>query len=333
MTTPDVEGLLVSRELDHGRIHPVTGGWSYWTFEVGLSAHDDHADSSTPGWIFRFPRNRVVTENLQKEQAILPVVAPRINFAVPRFEHVGTWRDQPYAGYRRIPGRPLSSRPFTGSKIVDEVAESIASTLSSLHDIPTLLVAEACAVEPTVDAWRQHYRALRETVRARISPLLDSRMREVVERGFSRFLDEELATLEDVALVHCDLGCEHILIEEDGTTVTGLIDFEDVTIGDPTIDFVGIYVTYGMEAVDRIRDCYQRRSNGQRGSDGQRASDIQRPLGVRRALDVNFVNRLQFYTWMASCHEVIYGLEEGKSYLVEEGIAGLQARLDHAGLL
>lgn len=189
------------------------------------------------------------------------------------------------------------------------MAESIAAALSSLHDIPTSLVAEACAAEPTVDAWRQHYRKLWEIVRTRISPLLDSRMREAVDRGFGQFLDKELATLEDVALVHCDLGCEHILIEEDGTIVTGLIDFEDVTIGDPAIDFVGIYVTYGMEAVERIRDCYQ------------------------RALDVNFVNRLQFYTWMASCHEVIYGLEEGRSDLVEEGITGLQARLGHAGLL
>ncbi|MDE2845821.1 MAG: phosphotransferase [Gemmatimonadota bacterium] len=333
MTTRDVEDLLVSLELNHGRIHPITGGWSYWTFEVGLRAHDDHADSSTPGWIFRFPRNRVVTENLQKEQAILPVVAPRINFAVPRFEHAGCWNGQPYAGYRRIPGRPLSDPLFTGRNLADEVTGSIAAALSLLHDIPTSLVAEACAVEPTVDAWRQQYRALRNEVRDNVMPLLESTTAAAVERGFSRFLDEELATLEDVALVHCDLGCEHILIEDDGTTVTGLIDFEDVTIGDPTIDFVGIYVTYGMEAVDRIRDCYQRRSNGQRGSDGQRASDIQRPLGVRRALDVNFVNRLQFYTWMASCHEVIYGLEEGKSYLVEEGITGLQDRLGRAGLL
>ena len=258
MTTRDVEDLLVSLELNHGRIHPITGGWSYWTFEVGLRAHDDHADSSTHGWIFRFPRNNIVAENLKKEQAVLPVVAPRVEFAVPRFEYVGTWRGQPYAGYRRIPGRPLSGCLFSGTKLADEVAESIAAVLSSLHAIPTLLFTEPCAFEPTVEAWRQRYQELRETVRARISPLLDSRMREVVERGFSRFLDEELATLEAVALVHCDLGCEHILIGDDGTTVTGLIDFEDVTIGDPAIDFVGIYVTYGMEAVERIRDGYQR---------------------------------------------------------------------------
>lgn len=194
------------------------------------------------------------------------------------------------------------------------MAESIASTLSSLHTIPTSLVAEACGVEPTIEAWRQRYLGLRETVQARIAPILDSRTLNAVERGFGRFLDEELATLKDVALVHCDLGCEHILTDEGGTTVTGLIDFEDVTIGDPAIDFVGLYVTHGMEAVERIRDGYQRTS------------------GIQRALDVHFVNRLRFYTWMASCHEVIYGLEEGKSDLVEEGITGLRARLGHAGL-
>ena len=318
MTTRDVEKLLVSLGLDHGRIRPITGGWSYWTFEVELEGHDEQVESFEAGWIFRFPRNRVVAENLQKEQAVLTVVAPRVDFAVPRFEHAGTWRGQPghpYAGYRRIPGRTLSGSPFTSCKLADEAAESIAAVLSSLHDIPTSLVADACAVEPTVDAWRQRYLALRETVRASVSPLLDSRLLDAVQHGFNRFLDEELATLKDIALVHCDLGCEHILIGEDGTTVTGLIDFEDVTIGDPTIDFVGIYVTYGMEAVERVQESYQC------------------ALDIQRSMDVNFVNRLRFYTWMASCHEILYGLEEGRSDLVKEGIAGLQIRLDHAGLL
>lgn len=225
-------------------------------------------------------------------------------------------------GYRRIPGRPLSDHPIASRGLADEsggsvaaalpsrelsdsTAVSIASALSSLHDIPPPLVAVACAVEPTIDAWRRRYQELRETVRTRVSPLLDPRTLDAVERGFERFLDEGLATLEDVALVHCDLGCEHILIGEDGTTVTGLIDFEDVTIGDPTIDFVGIFVTYGMKAVERVRDGY----------------------GRRRALDEHFERRLYSYTWMASCHQVIYGVEEGKPDLVEDGVKGLRTRL------
>ena len=328
VTTRDVENLLASLGLDYDRIRPITGGWAYWTFEIESDGHGEQVESRkpgechNPGWIFRFPRNIVVAENLRKEQAVLPVVAPRVDFAVPRFEHRGYWNGQPYTGYRRIPGRPLSDRPFSdrelsdataGSiasalpsrELSDATAGSIASALSSLHDIPTQLVAEACAAEPTVDGWRKRYCALRETVRASVSPLLDSRTLDAVERGFERFLDEGLATLEDVALVHCDLGCEHILIGDDGTTVTGLIDFEDVTLGDPTIDFVGIFVTYGMEAVENVKDGYRR----------------------RRALDEHFERRLCSYTWMASCHQVIYGVEEGKPDLVEDGVKGLRTRL------
>ncbi len=314
VTTRDVEDLLVSLGLDHGRVRPVTGGWAYQTFEVELDGHGEHiesfkpGESHKPGWIFRFPRTSVVAENLQKEQAVLPVVAPRVEFAVPRFEHAGYWNGQPYAGYRRIPGRPLSARPFSDRELSDTTAGSIAAALSSLHDIPTSLVAEACAAESTVNAWRQRYCELRETVRTRVSPLLDSRTLDTMELGFERFLQEELATLKAVVLVHCDMGCEHILIGDDGTTVNGLIDFEDATIGDPTIDFVGIFATHGMEAVESVQD------------------------GYRGELDAYFERRLRFYTWMASCHEVIYGLEEGRSDLVEDGVEGLRTRLGSAGL-
>lgn len=308
MTTRDVENLLVSLGLDHCQIHPIKRGWSYWTFNVQLEDLGAQGESNGPGWIFRFPRNSVVAGNLQKERAVLAIIAPRVDLAVPCFEHVGTWRDQPYAGYRRIPGRPLSGRPFTGSKLADEVAESIAAALYTLHTIPTSQVSGACAAEPTVDAWRQRYLALWETVRAQVSPRLDPRTLDAVECGFERFLHEDLATLKDVALVHCDLGCEHILIGDDGTTVNGLIDFEDATIGDPTIDFVGIFVTYGMKAIERVRDSY------------------------RGELDGNFEHRLRFYTWMASCHQVIYGLEEGKADVVEDGVEGLRIRLGSAGL-
>ncbi len=344
VTTRDVENVLASLGLDHGRVHLITGGWSYWTFEVESDGHDAQVEffksgesykpgesrkpceCHNPGWIFRFPRNSVVAENLQKEQAVLPIVASRVDFAVPRFEHAGYWNGQPFAGYRRIPGRPFSDQLFKSRGLDDETggsvasahssrelpavtAEAITAALSSLHNIPTSLVAEACAVEPTVDAWQQRYHALRETVRTRVSPLLDSRLLDAVERGFERFLQEDLATLKDVALVHCDLGCEHVLIGDDGTTVNGLIDFEDVTIGDPTIDFVGIFVTYGMKAIERVRDGYRGELNG------------------------NFERRLRFYTWMASCHQVIYGLEEGKADVVEDGVEGLKIRLGSAGLL
>ena len=306
MTTRDVEHLLVSLGLDYDRVHPITGGWSYWTFEVEQDDHGEYVELSEgePGWIFRFARKGVVAENLQKEQAVLPVVAPRVDFAVPWFEHAGNWIGQPYVGYRRIPGRSLDHPELTA-----ETSQFLGIAFTQLHGVPTSLVTEACDVEPTVDSWRQRYCVLRDEVRTNISPLLKSNVRDAVERGFERFFREQLETLNDVNLVHCDLGCEHILIGDDGTTVSGLIDFEDASIGDPTIDFVGIFVKYGMETVERVRD------------------------GYRRVLDEHFEHRLRFYTWMASCHETLYGLNEGRSDLVERGIEGLRRRLVNAGLI
>lgn len=313
VTSKDVASLFSNLGLPHGKIRQISGGWSSWTFEVEHESPGEPVEYSEveTGWIFRFPRNSVVAENLQKEQAVLPVVASRVDFAVPRFEHVGIWRGNPYAGYRRIPGRPLDQPELTV-----ETSRSLGNALSQLHGIPKSLVAKACAVKPTVDHWRQRYFALREEIRTKVLPVIESADEDAVEstldaveRGFDRFLDDELAMLKDVALVHCDLGCEHILFGDDRATVTGLIDFEDATIGDPTIDFVGIYVTYGMEAVEWVRDSY------------------------RLALDEQFERKLRSYTWMASCHEIIYGMEEGRSDLVEDGVAGLRTRLESAGLL
>lgn len=84
VTTRDVENLLASLSINQGRIQPITGGWSYSTFEIEPESFKAKVEYSEPGWIFRFPRNSVVAGNLQKEQAVLPFITSRVNFAVPR---------------------------------------------------------------------------------------------------------------------------------------------------------------------------------------------------------------------------------------------------------
>ena len=41
---------------------------------------------------------------------------------------------------------------------------------------------------------------------------------------------------------HADLKGEHIFVSEDGTRVTALIDWADMTIADPAVDFAGLVI-------------------------------------------------------------------------------------------
>ncbi|MDH5670936.1 MAG: phosphotransferase [Myxococcales bacterium] len=294
MGPQDVASVLADLGADFGAVRAVEQGWSYWTFEV------------EPGWIFRFPRNDDIARSLEVELEVLPGIEAHVPFAVPHFEHVGSFRGRPYIGYRKIPGRPLRPEdlldPGSGT-------DAVARALSSLHRVPKAAVAAARGINASVEGWRQRYLGLREEARARVFPRLDGPLVAAAERGFDRFLQEELPALEAVTVVHYDLGCAHILMDEPGAEVRGIIDFEEVTVGDPAVDFVGLLCTCGEEAVVRVLERYG-------GPDDDRLQA-----------------RIRFYAWMGSYHALEYGLEQGDEGIVKDACDGLRIRLGHAALL
>ncbi len=46
-----------------------------------------------------------------------------------------------------------------------------------------------------------------------------------------------------LALIHHDLAPEHILVTPDGTRIAGVIDWGDLALGDPALDFAGFAST------------------------------------------------------------------------------------------
>ena len=291
---PVVDATDVSAALDrigvaHGAVVPAAQGWSYFTFEV------------EPHWIFRFPRNAELVGALRREIAVLPEIASRLSVRVPAFEHVGERAGWPFVGYRRIEGRALVAADLEG-----EASTSVASALSELHGVPLEVVAPRIAAEPTLEAWRRRYHALHAAAQERVMPLLTPALAAAVERGFARFLDSQLAALPAVTPVHYDLGCEHLLVDTRTGLLNGIIDFEELTIGDPAVDFVGLFVEGGEEAVRRVLSRYR---------------------GPR---DASFEQRIAFYAWMGAYHEIEHGLEHADRRHIEAGIKGLEQRLQGA---
>ena len=50
------------------------------------------------------------------------------------------------------------------------------------------------------------------------------------------------ASAGKTVVCHADLKGEHIFVSEDGTRVTALIDWADMTIADPAVDFAGLVI-------------------------------------------------------------------------------------------
>ncbi|MGH8877708.1 MAG: phosphotransferase family protein [Stackebrandtia sp.] len=277
MRAHEARRLLAELGFADPSVTPITGGWASWTFEL------------ESGQILRVARNPEIDAAHRREARLLPALAESVSFAVPAPTHFGVHNGLTYMVYRRLPGR--------GLRAGDEVAP-IASMLAELHAFPVEQAVELLGCEGTAQAWRYDYVGIWKWVDAEVLPVLDTPLREAVRSEFDAVLPE----LADItpALVHRDLGCEHILTDPDTRVPTGIIDFETATVGDPVIDFVGLLITLGEVETRRLVDAWPGEFSW---------------------------SRLRFYMWMGAVHAIRYGIREGDDALIAEGVEGLRGRL------
>jgi aminoglycoside phosphotransferase (APT) family kinase protein len=232
-------------------------------------------------WVFRFPRRAGVAEALEVEIALLPALAPELPVAVPRFERV-VREPELFAAYRLIDGAPSAQPP----------RRSVGAFLSALHAFD-VAGAEARGVERP--AWAEHYGRQCAEFERLVFPAVDPAERAAARRMFAA----GVASLHgfEPALLHADLGPDHLLCR-DGSLV-GVIDWGDVRIGDPALDFAWALSALG-EAVLAAYD---------------------------RPIDDGFRGRALFYHRLGPWYEAHNGLFTGRRDRVERGLRGIRERL------
>lgn len=221
-------------------------------------------------WVFRFPRRPGVEEPLELEIAVLPALAPALPVAIPSFEHVS--RNPLFVGYRLIRGEPL----------VDEDADGVRMFLEALH----ALDLSGLAVERP--DWVEAYRDQCAEFGRLVFPLLDRDRRAQAERLFG---DVETLVDFEPALLHADLGPEHLLVRD--RRLVGVIDWGDMRVGDPALDYAWLL-------------------NGP-FADWDVDPDLRR--------------RARFYHRLAPWYEAHYGVFANRPLHIERGLAGIRDRL------
>lgn len=257
---------------------PILEGWDNVTLEVNGEL------------IFRCALRPENEAQLEREVHLLPELAPVLPIPIPRFEFVS--RDEQgrrVVGYRKIPGVPLSCA-------LPDAARQMAEFLSTLHRFPVSRAVRMGVPRFTARQWWLHHRALVERVRERAFDRLDPAVRERTEFFWECLLGVMRRQRFRPVFIHGDLAGEHILCDPASGRITGVIDWGDVRIADPALDFAGLLADCGRDFAQRVLDDYE--------------GDV----------DAHFLSRATFYVDFVPFYEVEYGLLTGQEDLVQHGL-------------
>ena len=221
-----VRGLLRSQfpALAEAPVVPFAVGWDNVLWRVG------------EGIAFRFPRRAIAVPGVEREIAVLPAIAASLPLPIPVPLFVGRpgpaypW---PFFGSRLIPGVEPGEAQLDGRRAA--VGESLGRFLRALH-APEL--AEMHGAGLPVDPMGRVDMANRvPRTRARLAALDEAGLWHAPAVVDSLFADAlALPPADGRALVHGDLHVRHVLVDPATGAPTGVIDWGDVCIADPSVD-------------------------------------------------------------------------------------------------
>ncbi|TMR41404.1 viomycin phosphotransferase [Actinomadura geliboluensis] len=197
------------------------------------------------------PRTPAAADRLPTRAAVLHALARLdLGFRTPEPLSQGGASgtgEAPFLVLSRIPGQPLEADALNDAHVIDSVAAQYAALLSGLARAGADETVRAVIPQAPEDHWRR----FADDVRTELFQLMSASGRLRAER--------ELAALDGLphvthAVVHGDLGAENVLWEwADGLPrLSGVLDWDDVALGDPAEDLAAISASYGPELLKRM---------------------------------------------------------------------------------
>ncbi len=214
-------------ELEVESLRPFAEGWDYAIWVVDET------------WAFRFPRRAIAVPGVEREIAVLPLLAPQLPLPVPEPVFVGRPADGfpwPFFGSALLPGRELGELALDDDART-QVGRSLGSFLRRLHGADI-----SVALSP--DTNRRADMTIRVPKTRRQLGELEALGLWQIPASIERLLAEaeRLPPAEHSSLVHGDLHARQLLVGDDAN-LSGVIDWVDVCHSDPAID-LSLYWSY-----------------------------------------------------------------------------------------
>ena len=227
------------------------------TLELMGAGWDNTAYLVNGEWVFRFPRRTIAAPLLEAEGRVLPALAPRLPFPIPRpewFGHPEAGYPWPFLGYRRLAGQVASDAGLDDAARA-ALAQPLARFLRALHDVPR---AEA-------EGWGAPADAFGRLDGGRLERMVRPALADLIARGtiddaapWLDILEVGLAALpldSSLVLVHGDFYSRHVLVDDE-RRLAGVIDFGDLHIGHPAVDLSVVWTLLPARARHAFFETY-----------------------------------------------------------------------------
>jgi len=198
--------------------------------------------------VFRFPNDEVYLALLRNEIELLKYLQPLAQINIPNYTFVAP--DYSFAGYPIVPGTQLSVEVFQSLKPVDRtlIAKQLAAFLSMMHALRPADLSFDLSSHMEDDQAKSKDLA-KKYLGGKLSQQDYATTQEILNQ-----IDELLAQKLPRVFLHGDLYSSHLFWNAP-TKQLGLIDFSDMSLGDPAIDFCELY-EYGADFVQEVYGYY-----------------------------------------------------------------------------
>jgi len=224
--------------------------------EMGLDFKIAFAkDSTGHTWVLRIPRRADMLARIEREKKILDFVKQRLPV------HVPDWRvcTGELIAYPMLMDRVAMTFDPETYAVTWNIDQHAIAYLQSMADL--LVALHGSSVPESVSAGISH--STPEMVRRKFLMDLERVKSEIgigqdLEVQVRQWLDHDNLWPEFSVLVHGDLYAGHVTADA-AARVTGVIDWSEAEISDPSIDFAGHLAVFGPESLEKLVAEYAQR--------------------------------------------------------------------------
>ncbi|HEY9848781.1 MAG TPA: macrolide 2'-phosphotransferase [Leptolyngbyaceae cyanobacterium] len=247
MKTNDILHLAASHGLQ-------LGGDIFFN-EMGIDFKVAFAtDINGEKWVLRIPRRENLAGQIEQEKKILNIVKKYLSISVPDWKIASPdlvayplLKDKPVMTFNPETHEILWNIDQNDSRIVS----SLAKVLVELHQIPVQEAVSMGAKLQTPEMVRQKVLHDIETVKREIG------MSAKLETRWRTWVDTDNFWPNFSTFIHGDLYAGHILADQNGE-VSGIIDWSEGEVGDPSVDFSGHIAGFGEQSLRELINWYEK---------------------------------------------------------------------------